>query len=223
MDKVGDDLFFAAVDCTGHGVPGALVSVVGYNGLNRVLNEFNITEPAAMLDQLNVLVEETFSKSDESIKDGMDIALCKLNLQNMTLQYAGANNALYVVRDNQLLSELETVFEDRIQKNESTKTTLLEIKADKQPIGKYDYRKPFANRKIQLHKNDRIYLFSDGFADQFGGIKGKKFMYKPFKKLLTDIANLNSSQQKERLAQVFHDWKNDLEQIDDVCILGVQV
>ncbi len=201
LDTKGDEVFFAAVDCTGHGVPGAMVSVVGHNGLNRVLKEFQITQPAAMLDKLNELVEETFEHSSESVKDGMDMGICSLNRKTNVLNYAGANNPLYLVRDGELI----------------------EYKADKQPIGKFDYRKPFNNHEIQLQKDDAIYIFSDGYADQFGGPKGKKFMYKPFKRMLTNIANQNILEQKKKLESAFLEWKGDLEQIDDVCVFGVRV
>lgn len=201
LDEKEDKVFFAAVDCTGHGVPGAMVSVVGHNGLNRVLNEFNITQPAAMLDKLNELVEETFSKSTETVKDGMDMGICCIDKKTNVLQYAGANNPLYLVRNGELI----------------------EIKADKQPIGKFDYRTAFTNHEIELEKGDAIYVFSDGYADQFGGPKGKKFMYKPFKRLITSIAELSVSEQKEKLSAAFEEWKGDLEQIDDVCVFGVRV
>ena len=201
LDEKGDEVFFAAVDCTGHGVPGAMVSVVGHNGLNRVLNEFKITEPAAMLDKLNLLVEETFEHSTETVKDGMDMGICCLNRKTKVLQYAGANNPLYLVRDGELI----------------------EYKADKQPIGKFDYRTAFTNHEIQLQDGDAVYVFSDGYADQFGGEKGKKFMYKPFKRLLTSISTLKVEEQKSKLFEAFQNWKGELEQIDDVCVFGVKV
>ncbi len=213
-------VYFAAVDCTGHGVPGAMVSVVGYNGLNRVLNEFKVPQPAAMLDKLNELVEETFSRSDSSIKDGMDLAICKLNKETNELEYAGANNSLYLVRDSAIVEEQD---ERRNVSDEKSGKTLIEIKADKQPIGKYDFRQAFTNHQFQLHPGDAVYIFSDGYADQFGGEKGKKFMYKPFKKMLAEIANLKMDKQGEYIRKAFHEWKGRLEQIDDVCVMGVKV
>lgn len=201
VDEKDGKSFFAAVDCTGHGVPGAMVSVVGHNGLNRVLNEFGIQEPAKMLDKLNELVEQTFESSTESVKDGMDMAICVIDRKKMELQFAGANNPLYLIRDGELI----------------------EYKADKQPIGKFDYRKPFTNHVIELKENDSIYIFSDGFADQFGGEKGKKFMYKPFKRLLSELSSKDIPEQKERLLDAFYNWKGELEQIDDVCVFGVRI
>jgi serine phosphatase RsbU (regulator of sigma subunit) len=173
-----------------------------------------------MLDKLNELVEETFSRSDSSIKDGMDLAICKLNKETNELEYAGANNSLYLVRDSAIVEEQD---ERRNVSDEKSGKTLIEIKADKQPIGKYDFRQAFTNHQFQLHPGDAVYIFSDGYADQFGGEKGKKFMYKPFKKMLAEIANLKMDKQGEYIRKAFHEWKGRLEQIDDVCVMGVKV
>jgi tetratricopeptide (TPR) repeat protein len=222
VDKKDEYAFFAAVDCTGHGVPGALVSVVGHNGLNRVLNEFQINQPAEMLDKLTEIVEETFSKSSSSINDGMDLALCKLNTKTLVLEYAGANNPLYIIRDSSLIKDKEfNNFKTLTNKNNGK--TLIEIKANKQPIGYYEYKKPFVNHQFQLIEGDNIYIFSDGFADQFGGEKGKKFMYKPFKKMLMELSNYSMKDQRSKIEAIFSQWKTGLEQIDDVCILGVKI
>ncbi|MEQ8625231.1 MAG: tetratricopeptide repeat protein [Vicingaceae bacterium] len=224
LDQKDDYVFFAAVDCTGHGVPGALVSVVGHNGLNRVLKEFDIYEPANMLDKLNELVEDTFSQSNESIKDGMDIALCRLNRKTNELVFAGANNPLYIVRkaeDNIDANPLPSSASR--QEVDNSTHCLFEIKADKQPIGKYEYRTSFKSHSVQLTKGDSLYIFSDGYADQFGGKKGKKFMYKPFKRLITELAGLKMRAQEKKLFYAFDKWKGDLEQIDDVCVMGVRI
>ncbi|MBL4594669.1 MAG: tetratricopeptide repeat protein [Flavobacteriales bacterium] len=201
MDTKGDDILFAAADCTGHGVPGAMVSVVCHNALNRAVREFGLSEPAKILDKVTELVIETFEQSDANIKDGMDIALCSLNTATNELQYSGANNSLYIIQDNELI----------------------ETKSDKQPIGKYMNIKPFTNHKQILNKEDKIYLFTDGYADQFGGEKGKKFKYKPFKELLLKNSNRSMKEQLDGLANSFNNWKGDLEQIDDVCVIGVRI
>ncbi len=192
---------FAVADCTGHGVPGAMVSVVCHNALNRAVREFEYTSPSKILDKVTEIVIETFEEGEEEIQDGMDIALCNINLEQNKLEYAGANNSLYLIRNNELI----------------------ETKADKQPIGKYHEHKPFTNHVIELQKGDTIYLFSDGYADQFGGKKGKKFMYKPFKRLLTEIHQLPMEEQKKRLIDSFNNWKGTLEQVDDICIIGLRV
>ncbi|HEY9083806.1 MAG TPA: tetratricopeptide repeat protein [Vicingaceae bacterium] len=208
-------VFLAAADCTGHGVPGAMVSVVCNNALNRAVREFKLTNPAEILDKVRLLVIETFEKSEEEVNDGMDIALCSLTFQIpstglnesetvATLQYAGANNALYMVKTND-------------------KEKLVEIKPNKQPIGKVDNPEPFTQHTIKLQKGDTIYMFTDGFADQFGGKKGKKLMYKPFKNLLLSIQDKTMNEQKTMLEQYFEDWKGNLEQVDDVCVIGVRI
>ena len=206
--QVSPIVLFAAADCTGHGVPGAMVSVVCNNALNRAVREFKLTEPAKILDKVTELVIETFEHSEANIKDGMDIALCSLNTKTNELQYAGANNALYLIRNKELS----------------------EIKADKQPIGKFTNTVPFNNHIINLQENDIIYLFTDGYADQFGGENrasrqagGKKFKYKQFKELLLKNCNSPMENQHNELNNVFNTWKGDLEQIDDVCVIGVRI
>lgn len=203
IERVGEKTMLAAVDCTGHGVPGAMVSVVGYNALNSCVKEFGLTEPAAILDKLTSLVEETFDRSDSNVKDGMDISLISLEKKNgkKILEYAGANNPLWLVRNGKVE----------------------EIKADKQPIGKFDQRKPFRNHTLDLEKGDSIYLFTDGFADQFGGPKGKKFKYKQLADLLLEIQGQDMSMQRSLLDKAFEDWRTGLEQVDDVCIIGLSI
>ncbi|MBL4593114.1 MAG: SpoIIE family protein phosphatase [Flavobacteriales bacterium] len=202
-DVDGDIVLFAAADCTGHGVPGAMVSVVCNNALNQSVKEFGITQPSLILEKSRDLVIETFAESIENVQDGMDISIRSLNRKTNELQYAGANNPIWIIRKNG--------------------TEVEEIKANKQPIGKCDLMNPFTNHTIQLNKGDTIYLFSDGYADQFGGPKGKKFKSKPFKNLLLSISNKPLNQQKELLNTHFEEWKGELEQIDDVCVIGVRI
>jgi len=192
------EVFAAVVDCTGHGVPGAMVSLIGYNGLQRCLNELNLREPNQILDALSAIVEESFSRSNSDMKDGMDISL--IRVANDKLTYAGANNSIYITRENQLI----------------------ELKADRQPIGKYAYRKPFTLHTFDLMLNDTIYLFTDGYADQFGGPKNKKLKYSAFKELLIAQKNTNMNTQAENIFQFFENWRGSHEQIDDVCIMGLQ-
>lgn len=214
-------VYFAAVDCTGHGVPGAMVSVVGHNGLERCIKEFDLRQPAQILDKLTELVEETFEKSESEVKDGMDIALCCLikDGKNTIVEYAGANNPLYILSARDEIDNLET----RATKPENLEVTLHEIKADKQPIGKYAERKPFTNVSIVVEKEESIILFSDGYADQFGGERGKKFKYGSFKKLLLQLCKRPMTEQLQHLDQTFENWRGELEQVDDVCVIGVRV
>lgn len=203
MNHQDNQILFAAADCTGHGVPGAMVSVVCNNGLNRSVNEFKLSDPAKILDKTRELVVEEFDKSEEDVKDGMDIALCSLSLATGKLLYAGANNPLWIIRNGE--------------------TTIEEVKPDKQPIGRYDNSVHFTSHEITLEKGDTIYIFSDGYADQFGGERGKKLKSNNFKQLLTSMSNLAMDKQKERIEAYFDSWKGDLEQLDDVCVIGVRV
>lgn len=190
---------FAAADCTGHGVPGAMVSVICNNALNRSVREFNITSPGKILDKARELVIQEFEKSEEEVKDGMDIALCSIDGQK--LSYAGANNPLWLIRNGEII----------------------ETKADKQPIGKFEGFKNFTTHQIDLQKGDTIYIFSDGYVDQFGGEKGKKFKTKALRELLLSIQNESMAAQKEIINKRFEAWRGQIEQIDDVCFIGVRI
>ncbi len=201
MEHKNDYTFIAAADCTGHGVPGAMVSVVCSNALNRAVLEFNITEPGKILDKTRDLVLETFSKSDKDVKDGMDISLLSINNKTKEVKWAGANNPLWYLEEGKMI----------------------EITADKQPIGKTDEPKPFTTHILNLNKNSSVFLFTDGFADQFGGPKGKKFKYKEFQSILVKNASLSSDELCEKLKSAFSQWKGALEQVDDVCIIGIKI
>ncbi|OFY90412.1 MAG: hypothetical protein A3K10_09755 [Bacteroidetes bacterium RIFCSPLOWO2_12_FULL_31_6] len=201
MEGVNNLIIFAAADCTGHGVPGAMVSLVCHNAMNRAVREFMLVEPHEILDKTREIVLETFEKSDTEVKDGMDIALCTINTESMKLSFSGANNGLYFIRNGELR----------------------EIKPDKQPIGRFDEAKPFTKHMIDLEKGDVIYVFSDGYPDQFGGPKGKKFMYKPFREMLLSIHEKPMDEQHKLLFNSFIQWRGEIEQIDDVCVIGVRV
>jgi len=202
MDDRTENVLIAAVDCTGHGVPGAIVSVVGANGLNRCIKEFGLHKPSDILDKLTDIVVETFESGEDRVQDGMDGALCAINVKKKTVEYAGANNPLWIMRKG--AEEIE------------------EVKADKQPIGSYEFAKPFTNHSFKLAQDDVIYFFSDGYVDQFGGPKGKKFKYKTLKKLLFEIYENPMKEQLHILEEQFDDWKGSLEQLDDVCIIGIK-
>ena len=206
IDKTGDEnelLLIAAADCTGHGVPGAMVSVVCSNALNRAVKEFKLKDPALILNKVRELVIETFERSESEVKDGMDISLCVINKKEHVLKWAGANNPLWIIKHNT---------------NE-----LIEYTADKMPIGKYAEEKSFTTHFINLEFGDKLYLFTDGFADQFGGPKGKKFKYKQFHDLILAINTLDFVSQKTELNKSIELWRGELEQVDDICVIGVGV
>jgi len=203
LEKTGDSILIAAADCTGHGVPGALVSVVCSNALNRTVKEFKITEPGKILDKVRELVVETFAKSEDSVQDGMDISLASLTPTKggIELQWAGAYNSLWYVQDGKMH----------------------EVAAAKQPIGKVDGPLPFNTHSLNLKKGDTLYLFTDGYADQFGGPKGKKFKYKQLQELILANASKPMEEQQKLLEHTLESWKGKLEQVDDILIIGIHV
>ncbi|MBK7310814.1 MAG: tetratricopeptide repeat protein [Sphingobacteriaceae bacterium] len=195
-------IFYAAADCTGHGVPGALMSVVCSNSLSRSVKEFGLVKPGEILDKTRELVVETLRKSGEEVKDGMDISLLCISRNNLSnIQWSGANNPLWYINNN----------------------NLVEIKADKQPIGLADNKKPFTSHSLNLSKDDVLFLFTDGYADQFGGPKAKKFKYKQFQELLLANSSKSMNEQLDILTHSFEKWKGSLEQVDDVCVVGIRI
>jgi len=198
-------LVVAAVDCTGHGVPGAFMSIIGHTLLNRTVNNSEIATPADALNFINREIKKTLNQKayEAAIRDGMDIALSVIDFKNLSLSFAGANNPLYIVRAGEML----------------------ELKATKQPITASTDSEPFpfTNETFDLQKGDTIYLFTDGFADQFGGEKGKKFMYKRFRESLISVQHLNMDEQKKKLYDIFLDWRGELEQVDDLLVIGIRV
>lgn len=201
LEQSGSKVLFATADCTGHGVPGAMVSVVCNNALNRSVKEFHLTDPAAILDKTREVVIAEFQKSGEGVMDGMDISLCCYDKTSHVLRWSGANNPLWMVRDGQLS----------------------EYKADKQPIGDYPKPFPFTSHQVHILPGDILYLFTDGYYDQFGGDKGKKFKASKLKELLLSVSTLPLDTQKEEIERRFEAWRGDLEQVDDVCVMGVRL
>jgi serine phosphatase RsbU (regulator of sigma subunit) len=203
MDSLGEEIYFAACDCTGHGVPGAMVSVVCNYVLNASINEFSIRDPGAIFDKARELLIANFAKSDEDVKDGMDASLCALNISERKLKWCGANNPIWIYRSDEKVME--------------------EIKPDKQPIGKGYEMKPFTTHQLDLKAGDVIYIFTDGYADQFGGEKNKKLTRSRFRDLLLRIAELPMVVQREKLISFHHEYRGKQEQVDDICVIGVRV
>ena len=195
---------YITADCTGHGVPGAFMSLLNISKLSQIVNENKIERPDLILNNVRSEIIKALnpSGSEQESKDGMDAVVCKLNFKEKKLEYASANNAFYIIRDGAVLT----------------------CKSDKMPVGKgHDDSIPFTYNEIALKKNDIIYTFTDGFADQFGGVKGKKFMYKQLQEFLLSISKESMQDQKNKLNAVFESWKGNLEQVDDICIIGVRV
>ncbi|HMQ75223.1 MAG TPA: SpoIIE family protein phosphatase [Flavobacteriales bacterium] len=203
FERVADRTVFAAVDCTGHGVPGAFMSLVGHNGLNQAVRESDALRPSAILRALNRIAFDALHKDrDQSmVRDGMDMALCVYDPHTRTLDYAGANCPLYLVRDRDVI----------------------QYAPDKIPIGGFElHGQSFTDHRIQLQEGDVVYIFSDGYADQFGGPKGKKFLYRRFRELLVAISNEPLEAQKRALLEAFMDWKGAHEQVDDILVIGMR-
>ncbi|MCA0428914.1 MAG: SpoIIE family protein phosphatase [Bacteroidetes bacterium] len=198
-------IFVAAADCTGHGVPGALISIVNFNLLNKAVLEKNIENPSEILDAVNNWLTESLHQTygESAVKDGMDITLIAINKKTNEVHFAGANNPIYKV----------------------TNGVLTQIKGDKFPVGAFieDKINKFTLHKFTVEKGDNIYLFSDGFADQFGGPKGKKYKYYQFQQKLISLSNNLPQIQQESLKKEFHDWQGSHDQVDDVLVIGIKI
>lgn len=204
VDERNDLTYIVVADCTGHGVPGALMSMLGIAFLNEILNKTNSTHPNQILDLLRTKLIETLRQTGTfyNNSDGMDMAFCIIDKKNMKLSYAGANQPLYIVRDN----------------------ILVKHKPDKMPIGiSFDTILPFKEKIIDIKVSDMIYLTTDGILDQFGGLDNKKFLSMRFDRMLERISKLSLQEQKEAIVFEFEDWKGNLEQVDDILVMGVKI
>jgi len=219
--KVINNTVITAIDCTGHGVPGALMSILGLSLINEIVVREYITHPGVILQKLRKSVIRALNQGANSIeKDGMDMSLISINHKEKTIQYAGAFNPLYIIRPIENISQK---YEFMIENNRNEHFVLYEIKADKMPISIFTRMDRFTTHEFEYKKGDMFYLFSDGFPDQFGGPKGKKFKYKPLKKLLIDNASKSMSEQREVIENTCKLWKGVLEQIDDIVIIGAKL
>jgi len=198
-----NNIFFTVADCTGHGVPGAFMSMIGTSLLNEIIIEKGIKDTDKILNEMRAQIIKSLSQEEEGAqKDGMDISLCKLNMKNKTVEFSGAHNSLVHVRGKELNS----------------------IRGDHQPVGLLlGDKKPFTKHKLKLKKDDMLYIYSDGYQDQFGGEKGKKYMGAKFKNHLQKISSKSEDEQLKSLSEEFSLWIRDYEQIDDVCVMGVKI
>ena len=204
FDQLGGKSYCAAVDCTGHGVPGAFMSLVGANGLNAAVREHHTAQPGKIMDELNAFVSETLNKTsdDNDVRDGMDLSLIAIDYEKLELEFAGAYNPIYIIRDEEFII----------------------LKADKFAIGSFEPgSKKYNNQSFKLQANDQIYLFSDGYADQFGGNKGKKFLYKTFREELLRIHKLDPDEQRNALNKTIVKWQGDYAQVDDILVIGIRI
>lgn len=211
MEEANDMVFLAAADCTGHGVPGAMVSMVGFQGLNKAVLEDKLTSPAAILQRLSDHVEEAFEKSGGTVKDGMDICLIAIDKKAKKVTYAGAHNALWVLSN-------QAEIPNAMLREEQESYRMFELKAERRSIGGFFDAGPFTDKAFDLNPGDRLFLFSDGFADQFGGPKGKKMGSKRMRETVREMALSNNIL---ALNAIFEDWKGNEEQIDDVTLISI--
>jgi tetratricopeptide (TPR) repeat protein len=227
-----NEVIVAAADCTGHGVPGAFMSMLGTSSLNEIVNKNEHITANEILNKLRANIINSLHQTGKEgeQKDGMDIALCIYNKETFELQYAGANNPIYVVRPltsetefkNILISKHDDI-DNKFKYCANEKYELVEVKADKMPIGIYAGGDiPFTNNILKLEEGDTVYIFSDGFPDQFGGEKGKKFKYQPFKDTILQNHDKSMAQQRNILDKTIVDWMGKREQIDDILIIGFQ-
>jgi len=196
--------YMSAADCTGHGVPGALMSMMAVSKLNESIIEKNLIAPNDILDNVRkgIIASLNPEGSEEESKDGMDCVLCAFDFEEMKLDFAAANNPLWLIRDG----------------------AVIEFKPDKMPVGKSPKEnEPYTLQSIQLQKGDTIYIFTDGYADQFGGEKGKKFKYKQLQDLLLKNCNKSMEEQKQLLSATIENWMGNLEQVDDILVIGIKI
>ena len=199
--KTDKTLFYVTADSTGHGVPGGFMSMLGINLLNEIVIERGVINPGDILNRLREEIVRSLKTDDGYSKDGMDAVVCKIDFEANMLEYATANNPVYLIRNKELII----------------------LPAQKMPVGYSDHMEPFETKTLQINNSDSIYTITDGFADQFGGPKGKKYKYKQLKELLVSISNEPMQRQLSVLNQSFENWKGDLEQVDDVCIIGLKL
>lgn len=205
IEETKDYIYVAAADCTGHGVPGALISIVNFNLLNKAVLEKKLITPSDILDAVNFWLTESLHQTyqESAVKDGMDVSLIAIHKHSNEVLFTGANNPIYHISNGELT----------------------QIKGDKFPVGAFvgDQIQKFTTKKFNVEKGDTIYLFTDGFADQFGGDKGKKFKYAPFQEKLKTISNTTLTEQNQTMQEEFIKWKGTHEQVDDVLLIGIKI
>lgn len=216
--RLDNQLLFAIADCTGHGTPGAFMSIIGTFGLNQIVNEFKETSPAKILNHLNNLFHKSFEQREGAeIFDGMDIGICNLDLQTNEIKFSGANIGLNIIRKSSAPAATSIVL------HQTDEHIIYQTKYNKQSIGYFVSSTQYTTQAIQLLPNDCLYIFSDGYIDQFGGPKSKKFLHSELRSLLCRICQLPMAEQENVLMQTFNEWKGDCNQIDDVTFLGVRI
>ena len=226
LKQINNFTIVATADCTGHGVPGAFMSMLGSSLLNEIVTEQIINNPANILEKMREKVKISLRQHDTNSKDGMDMSLYIVDVKTFEMKYSGAYNPIYIIRDKKIQMQTNELDNKKIiiDKNSGTNKYLIEIKGDRQPVAIYIKERDFNVQKFQLHKGDFIYSFSDGYTDQFGGEKGDKFKSKNFKKLILSIVEKPMKEQRQIFNTTIEEWKGSkFRQIDDILIIGVKV
>ncbi len=233
VSEINNQIIVAVADCTGHGVPGGFMSMLGISFLTEIIKKSEVTKANQILNHLRQSIIEALQQKGDynEQQDGMDISICVIDKRNNTLQYAGANNPLYIIRNEELKMTNGKIIKFDNSQLETCKQLLYEIKPDKMPIAIHKRMDNFTNHTIEFQKGDFLYMFTDGFADQFGGknnknkndFSGVKFKYKPFKNLFLQNVEKSPEEQKEVFFNTFKKWKGDFNQVDDILIMGIKL
>ena len=222
FEPVSTGAYFGVVDCTGHGVPGAMMSLVGSSYFSKAIKEKNLQSPAAVLDFINQEFPKALTTNDVTITDGMDLALCFLNSERTTLSFAGAHRNCWVMNAKDKWANRD-IREGLDQRFVDQDVVLLELKGNRQGIGKSRTSKPFNDVEIPVHSGDRIVLFTDGYVDQFGGEANKKFRNSQLRRVLIDNMHLSAKEIEGVLVDTINNWRQEEEQIDDICVMVVDI
>jgi len=220
-DETKNETYFGTIDCTGHGVPGAMVSLVASAHLNKMLHELNLTDPGEILNQLNKEVPDALAVENEVINDGMDMALCSLNKERTKLKFSGAYQNCWVLNDK--TKNANRVVSGNYATHEGEIFSIIELKGERQGIGKTTNKIEFTTQEIELQKGDKILLSTDGYQDQFGGPNNKKFKVKEMRNLILEKGDFSPKEMIDTLSSVILKWQGDFEQIDDICIMIVEI
>ncbi len=215
-----------AADSTGHGVPGAFMSMLGSSFLNEIVTSRRLDSTGEILNHLRTKIKKSLRQDENESKDGMDMAFYIVDRETLELQFSGAYNPIYIIRNNKYIDNNRIIESKKVKiysDSQSFNHSIIELKADRQPVATYIVEKGFETQRFQLQKGDCLYTFSDGYPDQFGGEKSEKFRAKNFRNLLLSIAEKPMSDQHKILDKTFEDWKGKLEQIDDVLVMGIRI
>jgi len=222
VEKRGAKKMFGVIDCTGHGVPGVLMSIIAYDGLNRAIIDYELTRADKIVSALNEYMTEALKQTGSiDIKDGMNLALCVYNEEKSLLEYTGAHNSIYLMRNTE-----EKLYADKQEipvRAEKEGSFLYELKADRKSVEPSETAMEFTNHRISVQKGDSIYLFTDGIVDQFGGPEEKKYGYNRFRDMLFEVQGMKMQDQKRKIDESFMGWKSNTEQLDDMTLLGIKI